>query len=199
MKRLQAGRFCARSPNQNVSAPGKPLAGRTRRAAADVSLNAGAPADGFSEKVTGHVAHHLCRQRLTVHSFASSADVSVPCFLVCLGWRTQETHTFDVRLASSTNRRCRRGAKCRVRVGPNRPAGQQPPPFRCGQGRPTVQPGGWMLSPGPQPGEVQAVVYDVRRPGVVIDAAIFDARTGTMLRISGGRPKQGRSRSRAAR
>jgi hypothetical protein len=78
--------------------------------------------------------------------------------------------------------------ECRIWY-PDRPAGQQPPPFRCGQGRPAVQPGGWMLSPGPQPGEVQAVVYDVRRPGVVIDVAIFDARTGTMLRVTGGRPK----------
>lgn len=74
--------------------------------------------------------------------------------------------------------------ECRIWY-PDRPAGHQPPPFKCGRGHAAVQPGGWMLSPGPHPGEVQAVVYDMRRPGVVIDVAIFDARTGSMIRVTG--------------
>jgi hypothetical protein len=30
-------------------------------------------------------------------------------------------------------------------------------------------------------------VYDARRPGVVIDVGIFDARTGSMIRIVGAK------------
>lgn len=74
--------------------------------------------------------------------------------------------------------------ECRIWY-PDRPAGHQPPPFKCGQARGQVEPGGWLISPGPQPQEVEAVVYDARRPGVVIDVGIFDARTGSMIRIVG--------------
>jgi hypothetical protein len=72
--------------------------------------------------------------------------------------------------------------ECRIWY-PDRPAGQQPPPFKCGQGRPRVEPGGWLMTPGPQPEHVDVAVYDPRRPGVVIGVAIFDARTGSMIRI----------------
>lgn len=74
--------------------------------------------------------------------------------------------------------------ECRVWY-PDRPAGHQPPPFKCGEARGRVEPGGWLISPGPQPQEVEVAVYDTRRPGIVIDVGIFDARTGSMIRILG--------------
>lgn len=74
--------------------------------------------------------------------------------------------------------------ECRIWY-PDRPAGHQPPPFKCGQARGQVEPGGWLISPGPQPQEVEVVVYDQRRPGIVVDVGIFDARTGSMIRIVG--------------
>lgn len=76
--------------------------------------------------------------------------------------------------------------ECRVWY-PDRPAGQQPPPFKCGQARGRVEPGGWMISPGPQPQEVEVAVYDTRRPGIVIDVGIFDARTGSIIRVVGAK------------
>lgn len=76
--------------------------------------------------------------------------------------------------------------ECRIWY-PDRPAGHQPPPFKCGEARGRVEPGGWMISAGPQPQEVEVAVYDVRRPGVVIDVGIFDARTGSMICIVGTR------------
>ena len=76
--------------------------------------------------------------------------------------------------------------ECRIWY-PDRPAGHQPPPFKCGQPRGRVEPGGWYISPGPRPQEVEVAVYDPRRPGVVIDVGIFDARTGSMIRIVGAK------------
>jgi hypothetical protein len=72
--------------------------------------------------------------------------------------------------------------ECRIWY-PDRPAGQQPPPFKCGEARRRVEPGGWMMRPGRRSEEVEVAVYDPRRPGVVIDVAIFDARSGSMIRI----------------
>ncbi len=74
--------------------------------------------------------------------------------------------------------------ECRIWY-PDRPAGHQPPPFECGEARDRVEPGGWLISPGPRSQEVQVAVYDARRPGIVIDVGIFDARTGSMIRIIG--------------
>jgi hypothetical protein len=76
--------------------------------------------------------------------------------------------------------------ECRIWY-PDRPAGHQPPPFKCGQGRGRVEPGGWLITPGPQPREVKVDVYDPRRPGVVIDVGIFDARSGSMIRVIGAK------------
>jgi hypothetical protein len=76
--------------------------------------------------------------------------------------------------------------ECRIWY-PDRPAGHQPPPFKCGQGRGRVEPGGWMISPGPQPRELEVAVYDPRRPGIVIDIGIFDASSGSMIRIIGAK------------
>ena len=76
--------------------------------------------------------------------------------------------------------------ECRVWY-PNRPAGQQPPPFKCGQSPGRVEPGGWVFSPGPSRQEIEVSVYDERRPGIVIDVGIFDARTGSLLRVTGAR------------
>ena len=74
--------------------------------------------------------------------------------------------------------------ECRIWY-PDRPAGHQPPPFKCNDRRRNVEPGGWLIVPGPQPQEVRVDVYDPRRPGIVIDVGIFDARTGAMVRIVG--------------
>jgi len=76
--------------------------------------------------------------------------------------------------------------ECRIWY-PDRPAGHQPPPFKCGQARGPVEPGGWLISPGTQPQEVEVAVYDARRPGIVIDVGIFDASTGSMIRVVGGK------------
>jgi len=76
--------------------------------------------------------------------------------------------------------------ECRIWY-PDRPAGQQPPPFKCGQGQARVEPGGWYMSPGSRPQEIEVAVYDDRRPGVVIDLGIFDAVSGAMIRVVGGR------------
>ncbi len=76
--------------------------------------------------------------------------------------------------------------ECRIWY-PDRPAGHQPPPFKCGKGRRAVEPGGWLMTPGPQPHEVEVAVYDPRRPGVVVDIAIFDARSGAMVRVTGSK------------
>lgn len=76
--------------------------------------------------------------------------------------------------------------ECRIWY-PDWPAGQQPPPFKCGEARRRVEPGGWLMTPGPRPHEVEVAVYDSHRPGVVVDIGIFDARTGSMIRIVGAR------------
>lgn len=76
--------------------------------------------------------------------------------------------------------------ECRIWY-PDRPAGHQPPPFKCDAPHGRVEPGGWYMSPGPQPQEVQVQVYDTRRPGIVVDVGIFDARSGAMIRIQGAK------------
>lgn len=73
---------------------------------------------------------------------------------------------------------------CRIWY-PDRPAGDQPPPFKCDQARGGVEPGGWLMKPGPQPQQVEVAVYDAQRPGTVIDVGIFDSRTGSIIRIVG--------------
>jgi hypothetical protein len=68
---------------------------------------------------------------------------------------------------------------------PDRPPGQQPPPFKCGSAAPT---GAWVLQrPVRAPQQIEAVVYDQRRPGVVVSIGIFDAKTGSFIRINGSR------------
>lgn len=70
---------------------------------------------------------------------------------------------------------------------PNRPARQQPPPFKCGQSAGPTEPGAWVFSPGPGRQEIDVRLYDERRPGLVIDGGIFDARTGSLIRVGGQR------------
>ena len=66
---------------------------------------------------------------------------------------------------------------------PDRPAGHQPPPYKCGSRAPA---GAWVLQrPVDAPQHVEAVVYDERRPGVVVDVGIFDSRTGSFIKIQG--------------
>ena len=76
--------------------------------------------------------------------------------------------------------------ECRVWY-PNRPPGQQPPPYKCGQSPGRIEPGGWVFSPGPSRQEIEVSVYDDRRPGIVIDVGIFDARSGALIRVTGSR------------
>lgn len=52
-------------------------------------------------------------------------------------------------------------------------------------GRPSRVPG--LFSPGPGRQEIDVRVYDERRPGLVIDGGIFDARTGSLIRVRGQR------------
>ena len=66
---------------------------------------------------------------------------------------------------------------------PDRPAGHQPPPYKCGSRAPA---GAWVLQrPVDAPQHVEAVVYDERRPGVVVDIGIFDSRTGSFIKLQG--------------
>ena len=66
---------------------------------------------------------------------------------------------------------------------PDRPAGHQPPPYKCGSRAPA---GAWVLQrPAGAPQHIEAVVYDERRPGVVVDVGIFDSRTGSFIKVQG--------------
>lgn len=66
---------------------------------------------------------------------------------------------------------------------PDRLAGQQPPPYKCGSRAPA---GAWVLQrTAGAPQHVKAVVYDERRPGVVVDVGIFDSRTGSFIKVQG--------------
>lgn len=73
--------------------------------------------------------------------------------------------------------------ECRVWY-PGRPAGHQPPPGRCSRLSRSVPAGAWLMRrPDRQPEYVDVTVYDQRRPGVVLNVGIFDARTGSFVRI----------------
>ena len=76
--------------------------------------------------------------------------------------------------------------ECRIWY-PDRSPGHQPPPLKCSEARGRVEPGGWLISPGSRPQEIEVDVYDGRRPGVVLEVGIFDARTGSIIRVVGAR------------
>lgn len=65
---------------------------------------------------------------------------------------------------------------------PDRPPGHQPPPYRCGAPVPV---GAWVLQGQAGGAVIEAVVYDARRPGVVVDVGLFDASSGAFLRVQG--------------
>ena len=78
--------------------------------------------------------------------------------------------------------------ECRIWY-PGRPAGQQPPPGKCGALSRQVPAGAWLMRrPDGQPQQVDVTVYDQRRPGVALSVGIFDARTGSFIRIDGAKP-----------
>ena len=78
--------------------------------------------------------------------------------------------------------------ECRIWF-PGRPAGQQPPPGKCGALSRQVPAGAWLMRrPDGQPQQVDVTVYDQRRPGVALSVGIFDARTGSFIRIDGSKP-----------
>lgn len=77
--------------------------------------------------------------------------------------------------------------ECRIWY-PGRPPGHQPPPGRCGTLRRHVPAGAWLMRrPDAQPQHVDVTVYDQRRPGVVLNVGIFDAQTGSFVRIDASR------------
>lgn len=71
---------------------------------------------------------------------------------------------------------------------PDRPAGHQPPPGKCSALSHRVPAGAWLVRrPDGQPQNVGVTVYDQRRPGVVLSAGIFDAQTGSFIRLDGSK------------
>lgn len=77
--------------------------------------------------------------------------------------------------------------ECRIWY-PGRPPGQQPPPVKCDRLSGGVPGGAWLMQrPVRAPKHVEVTVYDERRPGVVVDVGIFDARTGSFIRIGGSK------------
>ena len=78
--------------------------------------------------------------------------------------------------------------ECRIWY-PARPAGQQPPPGKCGALSRQVPAGAWLMRrPDGQPQQVDVTVYDQQLPGVALSVGIFDARTGSFIRIDGAKP-----------
>ena len=71
---------------------------------------------------------------------------------------------------------------------PDRPAGHQPPPSKCSALSRQVPAGAWLMRrPDGQPQHVSVTVYDQRRPGVVLSVGIFDAQTGSFIRLDGSK------------
>lgn len=133
--------------------------------------------EGKDESGKGKQRHDDYRQRQEEHKQRRE------------GWKEREEHSSYFHqhgLTRIPNGHLPPPGECRIWY-PDRPAGQQPPPFKCGAARGRVESGGWLISPGPRPQEVEVAVYDVRRPGIVIDVGIFDARTGSMIRVIGTR------------
>ncbi len=64
---------------------------------------------------------------------------------------------------------------------PDKKGNEQPQPFKCSPDV-AVEPGGFLIVPGTDPNNVEVAVYDKKRPGVVIGRALFDTRTGGILR-----------------
>lgn len=64
---------------------------------------------------------------------------------------------------------------------PERPAGQQPPPFKCGD---AVPPGAWLIHhPRELQDRVHVTVYEPQRPGVVRAVGEFRIGSGTLVRV----------------
>lgn len=63
---------------------------------------------------------------------------------------------------------------------PERPAGRQPPPGKCGQ----APPGAWLIRhPEDRPGHVYVTVYEPRRPGDILVVGEFEIASGAFVRI----------------
>ena len=103
------------------------------------------------------------------------------------GDRERETREGGGHFSRSSHSRIPSGhlpppGECRLWY-PDRPPGHQPPPYKCGSRAPA---GAWVLQrPAGAPQQVEAIVYDTRRPGVVVDVGIFDSRTGSFIKIQG--------------
>ncbi|MBU0908873.1 MAG: hypothetical protein KKA54_08120 [Proteobacteria bacterium] len=71
--------------------------------------------------------------------------------------------------------------ECRIWF-PNRPAGQQPPPIKCGE---PVPPGAWLIQhPNDIPREhVTVTVYEPQRPGIIHAVGEFDIGSGMFIRV----------------
>lgn len=71
--------------------------------------------------------------------------------------------------------------ECRIWY-PERPAGQQPPPVKCGAAVPA---GAWLIQhPHDMPDHVQVTVYEPRRPGVIRAVGEFDIGSGVLVRVA---------------
>jgi hypothetical protein len=74
---------------------------------------------------------------------------------------------------------------CRIWF-PGTPPGQQPPPGDCEVLARDIPPGAWLLyRPTDEPRYVDVSVYDDHRPGVIVEIRVFEAATGTFVRIRG--------------
>ena len=74
---------------------------------------------------------------------------------------------------------------CRIWF-PGAPPGQQLPPGDCEVLAGDIPPGAWLLyRPTDEPRYVDVSVYDDHRPGVIVEIRIFEAATGTFVRIRG--------------
>jgi hypothetical protein len=73
--------------------------------------------------------------------------------------------------------------RCRV-WHPGKPVEEQPPPGKCPDLRESVPLGAWLISRvGQRPQEAEVAAYDTKRRGMVVDIGVFDARTGSAIRI----------------
>lgn len=78
---------------------------------------------------------------------------------------------------------CRRGVRAGCGTPTARPGSSRH--RSSGQSTGPTEPGAWVFSPGPGRQEIDVRLYDERRPGLVIDGGIFDARTGSLIRVRG--------------
>ena len=64
---------------------------------------------------------------------------------------------------------------------PDRPAGHQPTPFKCGD---PVPRGAWLIqNPGDTPNNVRVTAYDLAVPGRILEVGEYDIDSGGLIRV----------------